>query len=105
GDRWSRTRRARLTQQSDPEVGRFTSQDSFLGQIDDPPSLHRYFCANDNPLRYVDPTGHEAGNAGCYWGPSSCSGQAAAGQGPGLLSSWGEGVKSLGSLAWEKASS
>jgi RHS repeat-associated protein len=42
----------------DPEVGRFTSQDSYLGQIDDPPSLHRYFYANDNPTRYVDPTGH-----------------------------------------------
>ena len=42
----------------DPEVGRFISQDSYLGQVDDPPSLHRYFYANDNPTRYVDPTGH-----------------------------------------------
>jgi RHS repeat-associated protein len=42
----------------DPEVGRFTSQDSYLGQTDDPPSLHRYFYANANPVRYVDPTGH-----------------------------------------------
>ena len=25
-----------------------------------PPSLHRYFYANDNPVRYVDPTGHAA---------------------------------------------
>jgi RHS repeat-associated protein len=43
----------------DPEVGRFISQDSYLGQVDDPPSLHRYFYANDNPTRYVDPTGHD----------------------------------------------
>jgi len=42
----------------DPEVGRFISQDSFLGQVDKPPSLHRYFYANDNPTRYTDPTGH-----------------------------------------------
>jgi RHS repeat-associated protein len=42
----------------DPAVGRFTSQDSFLGSIDDPPSLHRYFYANANPSRYIDPTGH-----------------------------------------------
>ena len=42
----------------DPEVGRFTSQDSFLGEINDPPSLHRYFYGNANPLRYIDPTGH-----------------------------------------------
>src|SRR5262249_32597545 len=44
----------------DPETARFTSQDSYLGQADDPPSLHRYFYANDNPTRYVDPTGHES---------------------------------------------
>jgi RHS repeat-associated protein len=43
----------------DPTVGRFTSQDSFLGEIDAPPSLHRYFYANANPLFFVDPTGHE----------------------------------------------
>ena len=42
----------------DPTVGRFASQDSFLGELDRPPSLHRYFYAAANPLRYVDPTGH-----------------------------------------------
>jgi RHS repeat-associated protein len=42
----------------DPQLGRFLSQDSFLGEINDPPSLHRYFYANANPARYVDPTGH-----------------------------------------------
>ena len=42
----------------DPEIGRFTSQDSFLGEITDPPSLHRYFYGNANPTRYIDPTGH-----------------------------------------------
>jgi RHS repeat-associated protein len=42
----------------DPEYGRFTSQDSVLGDIDRPPSLHRYFYGHANPLRYVDPTGH-----------------------------------------------
>jgi RHS repeat-associated protein len=44
----------------DPKLGRFLTQDSFLGQIDNPPSLHRYFYANANPLRYVDPTGHQS---------------------------------------------
>jgi RHS repeat-associated protein len=42
----------------DPLYGRFTSQDSYLGEINDPPSIHRYFYANDNPMRYIDPTGH-----------------------------------------------
>ena len=44
----------------DPEVGRFTSQDSFLGKIDEPPSLHRYFYANASPTRYVDRDGRVA---------------------------------------------
>ena len=44
----------------DPTIGRFTSQDSFLGEIDEPPSLHRYFYGNANPTRYVDPTGHQS---------------------------------------------
>jgi len=44
----------------DPQLGRFLSQDSALGHVDDPPSLHRYFYANDNPTRFIDPTGHQA---------------------------------------------
>jgi RHS repeat-associated protein len=42
----------------DPKLGRFLTQDSFLGQIDEPPSLHRYLYANDNPTTFIDPTGH-----------------------------------------------
>jgi RHS repeat-associated protein len=42
----------------DPTTARFTSQDSYLGTIDEPPSLHRYIYANSNPTRYTDPTGH-----------------------------------------------
>jgi RHS repeat-associated protein len=42
----------------DPKLGRFLTQDSFLGQIDEPPSLHRYLYANANPTFYIDPTGH-----------------------------------------------
>jgi RHS repeat-associated protein len=44
----------------DPEYGRFTSQDSVLGEINEPPSLHRYFYGYANPLRYIDPTGHQS---------------------------------------------
>ena len=44
----------------DPKLGRFLTQDSYLGQIDEPPSLHRYLYAQDNPTVYIDPTGHIA---------------------------------------------
>lgn len=43
----------------DSSTGRFTTQDDFSTiKVDLPPSLHLYFYANDNPTRYVDPTGH-----------------------------------------------
>ncbi|MCC6180036.1 MAG: hypothetical protein IT305_32380, partial [Chloroflexi bacterium] len=43
----------------DPELGRFLSQDSYLGELTEPPSLHRYLYAADRPTYYVDPDGHE----------------------------------------------
>jgi hypothetical protein len=44
---------------SDPEVGRFTTADSFLGNIDQPPSLHRFVYGWNRPTFFIDPTGHE----------------------------------------------
>jgi RHS repeat-associated protein len=44
----------------DAEVGRFLSQDSFLGEANEPPSLHRYFYAHASPLNFVDPTGNQS---------------------------------------------
>ncbi len=61
----------------DPATARFTTQDSHLGKQDDPDSQNRFAYAKNNPLRYVDPTGHETASAGCYWGPTSCGSQRA----------------------------
>lgn len=45
---------------ADPETGRFISQDSYRGAIDDPGQWHLYaYCAN-NPINYVDPSGHKS---------------------------------------------
>ena len=38
-------------------LGRFTSQDPWFGDIENPQSLNKYSYVLNNPLRYVDPTG------------------------------------------------
>ncbi|MFI0416546.1 MAG: RHS repeat-associated core domain-containing protein, partial [Candidatus Thiodiazotropha sp.] len=44
----------------DPQVGRFISQDAYLGEANTAPSLHRYLYAYANPTVYIDLTGYEA---------------------------------------------
>ena len=54
-----------------PETGRFISRDTYEGTSEEPSSLHLYlYCAND-PVNYVDPSGHHPlaialGTAGEY---------------------------------------
>ncbi|WP_016739355.1 MULTISPECIES: polymorphic toxin-type HINT domain-containing protein [Bacillales] len=42
----------------DPKIGRFISEDTYKGQVDNPLSLNRYTYVSNNPLKYVDPTGN-----------------------------------------------
>jgi RHS repeat-associated protein len=42
----------------DSDTGRFLSQDPYLGEVNTPPSLHRYLYAYSNPTVYVDLTGY-----------------------------------------------
>lgn len=43
-----------------PEDGRFMTEDSYRGEIMNPETGHLYvYCAN-NPVNYVDPSGHKA---------------------------------------------
>ena len=51
----------------DADIGRFASQDSYLGQGGVPPSLNRYAYAYSNPGRFVDPTGHAPADASQAW--------------------------------------
>lgn len=42
----------------DPELGRFTQADTIVQAPYDPQSLNRYAYCRNNPLKYIDPTGH-----------------------------------------------
>ncbi|MGH2272577.1 RHS repeat-associated core domain-containing protein [Anaerohalosphaeraceae bacterium U12dextr] len=41
----------------DPQTGRFTSRDPFVGNGTDPQSLHKYLYCHANPVNGVDPSG------------------------------------------------
>ncbi|WP_233585461.1 RHS repeat-associated core domain-containing protein [Corallococcus sp. CA054B] len=80
----------------DSELGRFISRDSYEGQLDDAPSLHRYAYAHGNPLSYRDDDGHSATAVGTALGFAWGVGQAIGAGGNDLL--WGQ-RRSLGDYA------
>jgi len=41
-----------------PKLGRFLSADSIVPGFDNPQNLNRFSYVRNNPLRYIDPTGH-----------------------------------------------
>jgi RHS repeat-associated protein len=43
----------------DPKVGRFLSPDPLIGDIGDPQSFNRYSYVENNPIKYIDPTGYQ----------------------------------------------
>jgi len=55
----------------DPATGRFISQDTYRGETNDSGQWHLYtYCAN-NPVNYVDPSGHYVVSIGCRFEASA----------------------------------
>ena len=50
----------------DPVVGRFIQPDSIVPEPGNPQALNRYSYVVNNPLRYIDPTGHAYDAGGDY---------------------------------------
>ncbi len=42
----------------DPEIGRFITEDTYQGDLGNPISQNQFIYVLQNPLKYVDPTGH-----------------------------------------------
>ncbi|SDW22602.1 RHS repeat-associated core domain-containing protein [Paenibacillus sp. CF384] len=59
----------------DPSNGRFTTEDTYEGKINNPLSLNLYTYVHNNPLIYSDPTGHWCTSAkGQYSHAGTCNG-------------------------------
>lgn len=61
----------------DPGMARFIGEDTYEGELNDPLSLNLYTYVINNPLKYVDPSGHKeemgAGGGGTSSKPSTSS--------------------------------
>jgi hypothetical protein len=49
----------------DPSLGRWLSADTIVPEPGNPQSLNRYSYVSNNPLKYIDPTGHTYYPPGC----------------------------------------
>ena len=48
----------------DPSTGRFTRRDEYLGEIQNPNTLHKYMYTNANPITGTDPSGYFTASIG-----------------------------------------
>ena len=66
----------------DPENGRFLTEDTYRGELKEPDTLHLYAYCKNNPINYVDPSGHwQLALAGAEYGYIVGSGAMAVGTG------------------------
>ncbi|EPR13762.1 RHS repeat domain-containing protein [Ruminiclostridium papyrosolvens] len=51
----------------DPATGRFITEDTYRGQLDNTKSLNLYTYCENNPIIYVDPSGHLKSSGEDFW--------------------------------------
>jgi RHS repeat-associated protein len=56
----------------DPYLNQFISPDTIIPDFSFPPSVHKYLYAYNNPLRFVDPSGHAVCFPGTPYNPPFC---------------------------------
>lgn len=83
----------------DPTTGRFVTQDSSSGVQEDPQSFNRYAYARDNPLKIIDPNGHDWNIFGALTSTFSAVSSAVS-TAAGTVTSTVSGVVSAVSNAW-----
>jgi RHS repeat-associated protein len=70
----------------DPENGRFLTEDTYRGELKEPDTLHLYVYCKNNPINYVDPSGHwQLALAGAGYGYIVGSGAMAVGTGTAIV--------------------
>jgi RHS repeat-associated protein len=68
----------------DPWLGRFAQADTMIPGAGDPQAWDRYAFVNNNPVRYIDPSGH----AFCQGYDGGCTGDGGGGGGGSLGDDW-----------------
>ena len=86
----------------DPRNGRFITQDTYRGEVNNPSTLHLYAYCHNNPINYIDPSGHKVTTFGYQTSASFLiSGKVYIFVGKDSKNKYAVGI--TGSLAYEKA--
>ena len=84
-----------------PKLGRFISADTIVPEPSNPQSWNRYSYVMNNPVRYVDPSGHVCVDANGDAMPGNCQGRSPT----RVVNASGSGINGIGSTAQEALAS